>query len=78
MGFPMAGCVARAEFDASAYDINPARSEALTTEGVKPTASINEAASGADVFIIMVATTAPPHPARLDRLRPERAHAVVP
>ncbi len=56
MGFPMAGCVARAGFDVSAYDINPARSKALTTEGVKPTASINEAASGADVFIIMVAT----------------------
>ena len=56
MGFPMAGCVARAGFDVSAYDINPARGEALTTEGVKPAASINEAASGADVFIIMVAT----------------------
>lgn len=56
MGFPMAGCVARAGFDVSAYDINPARAEALTTEGVKPAASINEAASGADVFIIMVAT----------------------
>ena len=51
MGFPMAGCVARAGFDVSAYDINPARAEALTTEGVKPAASINEAASG-----IMVAT----------------------
>jgi 3-hydroxyisobutyrate dehydrogenase len=33
MGFPMAGCVARAGFDVSAYDINPARAEALTTEG---------------------------------------------
>ena len=56
MGFPMAGCVARAGFDVSAYDINPARAEALTTDGVKPAASINEAASGADVLIVMVAT----------------------
>ena len=47
MGFPMAGCVARAGFDVSAYDINPARAEALTADGVKPAASINEAASGA-------------------------------
>ena len=56
MGFPMAGCVARAGFDVSAYDINPARAEALTTDGVKPAASINEAASGVDVLIVMVAT----------------------
>ena len=56
MGFPMAGCVARAGFDVSAYDINPARAEALTTDGVKPAASVNEAASGADVLIVMVAT----------------------
>lgn len=56
MGFPMAGCVARAGFDVSAYDINPARAEALTTDGVKPAASISEAASGADVLIVMVAT----------------------
>jgi len=56
MGFPMAGCVARAGFDVSAYDINPARAEALTTDGVKPAASINEAANGADVLVVMVAT----------------------
>lgn len=56
MGFPMAGCVARAGFDISAYDLNPTRAEALTTDGVKPAASINEAASGADVLIVMVAT----------------------
>ena len=56
MGFPMAGCVARAGFDVSAYDIDPARAEALTADGVKPAASINEAASGADVLVVMVAT----------------------
>jgi 3-hydroxyisobutyrate dehydrogenase len=56
MGFPMAGCVARAGFDVSAYDINPARAEALTADGVKPAASINEAANGADVLVVMVAT----------------------
>jgi 3-hydroxyisobutyrate dehydrogenase len=56
MGFPMAGCVARAGFDAHAYDINPAQAEALTTEGVKPAASVTEAASGADLLVVMVAT----------------------
>ena len=30
--------------------------EALTADGVKPAASINEAASGSDVLVIMVAT----------------------
>ena len=65
MGFPMAGCVARAGFEGHAYDINPARAEALTADGVKPAASINEAASGADVLVIMVAT-----PTRNDKAAP--------
>ena len=56
MGSPMAGCMARAGFDVSAYDIDPARAEALATDGVKPAVSINEAASGADVLVVMVAT----------------------
>ena len=56
MGSPMAGCVARAGFDVTAYDINPAQAEALTTDGVKPAASIADAARGADVLIVMVAT----------------------
>ena len=56
MGFPMAGCVARAGFDVSAYDIAPARAEALAADGVKPATSIGEAASGVDVLVVMVAT----------------------
>ena len=56
MGFPMAGCVARAGFDVSAYDIDPARAEALAADGVKPATSIGEAATGVDVLVIMVAT----------------------
>jgi 3-hydroxyisobutyrate dehydrogenase/putative dehydrogenase len=56
MGFPMAGCVARAGFDVSAYDLDPARAQALASDGVKPAASIRDAASGADVIVVMVAT----------------------
>jgi 3-hydroxyisobutyrate dehydrogenase len=56
MGSPMAGCVARAGFDVGAYDIEPARAEALAADGVKPAASIAEAASGVDVLVVMVAT----------------------
>ncbi len=56
MGFPMAGCVARAGFDVSAYDIAPARAEALAADGVKPATSISEAADGVDVLVVMVAT----------------------
>ena len=56
MGFPMAGCVARAGFDVTAYDINPAQAEALVTDGVKPATSIGEAAGGVDVLVVMVAT----------------------
>jgi 3-hydroxyisobutyrate dehydrogenase len=56
MGSPMAGCVARAGFDTSAYDIDPARARALAADGVKPAASIREAATGADVLVVMVAT----------------------
>jgi 3-hydroxyisobutyrate dehydrogenase/putative dehydrogenase len=56
MGSPMAGCVARAGFDVSAYDIDPGRAEALAVDRVKPAASIGEAASRADVLVVMVAT----------------------
>jgi 3-hydroxyisobutyrate dehydrogenase/putative dehydrogenase len=56
MGFPMAGCVARAGFDVSAYDIASARAEALAVDGVKPARSIGEAAGGVDVLVVMVAT----------------------
>jgi 3-hydroxyisobutyrate dehydrogenase/putative dehydrogenase len=52
----MAGCLARAGFDVSAYDIDPARVEALAADGVESAASIGEAAGGADVLVVMVAT----------------------
>jgi 3-hydroxyisobutyrate dehydrogenase/putative dehydrogenase len=52
----MAGCVARAGFDVSAYDIEPARATALAADGVTPVASIGEAAGGVDVLVVMVAT----------------------
>jgi 3-hydroxyisobutyrate dehydrogenase/putative dehydrogenase len=56
MGSPMAGCVARAGFDTTAYDIDPARARALAGDGVKPAASIREAVTGAEVVVLMVAT----------------------
>jgi 3-hydroxyisobutyrate dehydrogenase/putative dehydrogenase len=52
----MAACVARAGFDTGAYDIDPARAQALADAGVKPAASIREAANGADMLVVMVAT----------------------
>ena len=56
MGSPMAGCVARAGFDTTAYDIDPARAKALAGDGVSPAASIRAAATGVDVLVLMVAT----------------------
>jgi 3-hydroxyisobutyrate dehydrogenase len=56
MGSPMAACIARAGFDTGAYDIEPARAQALAGDGVRPAASIREAATGADVLVVMVAT----------------------
>jgi 3-hydroxyisobutyrate dehydrogenase len=56
MGSPMAGCVARAGHATTAYDIDPARAAALAGDGVKPAASIPDAATGADVLVLMVAT----------------------
>jgi 3-hydroxyisobutyrate dehydrogenase/putative dehydrogenase len=52
----MAGCVARAGHDVTAYDIDPGRAASLTADGVKPAASIAAAAAGADVLVLMVAT----------------------
>jgi 3-hydroxyisobutyrate dehydrogenase len=56
MGAPMAGCVARAGFDTHAYDIDPARAQALAVDGVRPAASIGEVAAAADALVVMVAT----------------------
>jgi 3-hydroxyisobutyrate dehydrogenase len=56
MGLPMARCVARAGQEMTAYDIDPGRTASLATDGVTPAASIPEAATGADVLVLMVAT----------------------
>ena len=56
MGSPMAGCLARAGFAVTAFDIDPARAEALAGDGVAPATSIAEAAAGCDVLGVMVAT----------------------
>jgi 3-hydroxyisobutyrate dehydrogenase/putative dehydrogenase len=52
----MAACVARAGFPTGAYDIDPARARALADDGVAPTTSLREVATGADVLVLMVAT----------------------
>jgi 3-hydroxyisobutyrate dehydrogenase/putative dehydrogenase len=54
MGAPMAAAVVRSGQALTAYDIDPTRAEAL--EGVKAAASAAEAARGADVLVVMVAT----------------------
>ena len=56
MGSPMAACVARAAFDTTAYDIDPARAAALAADGVRTATSGPEAAEDADVLVLMVAT----------------------
>lgn len=58
MGLPMAGNVARAGHDVTAYDIDPGRAGSLADDGVKPASSISQAASGAEVLVLMVATPA--------------------
>jgi 3-hydroxyisobutyrate dehydrogenase/putative dehydrogenase len=58
MGAPMAACVARAGHDTIAYDIDPRRPEALAADGVKPAATVTDAATDVDVLVVMVATPA--------------------
>ena len=58
MGFPMAGNVARSGHDVTAYDIDPGRAASLADDGVKPGTSISQAAAGAEVLVLMVATPA--------------------
>jgi len=54
----MAGNVARAGHDVTAYDIDPGRAASLADDGVKPATSISQAATGAEVLVLMVATPA--------------------
>jgi 3-hydroxyisobutyrate dehydrogenase len=58
MGLPMARRVARAGHQITAYDIDPGPAASLAADGVKPAGSIAQAASGADVVVLMVATPA--------------------
>jgi 3-hydroxyisobutyrate dehydrogenase len=56
MGAPMAACVARAGHETTAFDIDPSRADALAGDGVVHAATITQAATGADVLALMVAT----------------------
>jgi 3-hydroxyisobutyrate dehydrogenase len=58
MGAPMATCLAHAGHQVNAYDVDPARAPSLAGEGVKAAGSVVEAATGADVLVIMVAKPA--------------------
>jgi 3-hydroxyisobutyrate dehydrogenase len=58
MGLPMARTVARQGHKVTAYDIDPARAELLAADGPEPARSIAQAAAGADVLVLMVATPA--------------------
>jgi 3-hydroxyisobutyrate dehydrogenase len=54
MGAPMVACLARAGHEVTGYDVDPARAEGLA--GVRAAATVGEAAAGADVLAVMVAT----------------------
>jgi 3-hydroxyisobutyrate dehydrogenase len=56
MGSPMARVVVRAGHSVQAFDVDPQRSAALAEDGVVPVTSAAEAATGADVLAVMVAT----------------------
>ncbi|MEQ7126510.1 NAD(P)-dependent oxidoreductase [Actinopolymorpha sp. B11F2] len=56
MGSPMASCLAAAGHHVTAYDIDPARAEALADAGVRTGTSAAAVADGAEVLAIMVAT----------------------
>ncbi|GAA4520286.1 NAD(P)-dependent oxidoreductase [Brachybacterium paraconglomeratum] len=60
IGTPMARTAAEAGFPVTAFDLNPAAREAVA-DVATPAASAREAAQGADVVVVMVAT-----PAQLD------------
>jgi 3-hydroxyisobutyrate dehydrogenase/putative dehydrogenase len=58
MGAPMAACLARAGHLVRAFDIDPARATGLARRRVRAAASPSDAAAGADVLMMMVATAA--------------------
>ena len=61
MGSPMASFVAKAGHAVTAFDIDPQRAAALAGDGVKAAATIGDAAAGADVLVLMVATASRPN-----------------
>jgi 3-hydroxyisobutyrate dehydrogenase len=58
MGHPMAACVGRAGHEITAFDISPGRAASLADDGVKAASTIPQAAAGAEVLVLMVATPA--------------------
>jgi 3-hydroxyisobutyrate dehydrogenase len=58
MGAPMATCAARAGHRLKVFDIDPARADTLAGSGAQPVATAAQAADGADVVVLMVATAA--------------------
>jgi 3-hydroxyisobutyrate dehydrogenase len=58
MGAPMAARVARAGHAVVAYDIDPGRARSLAADGVKAATTVSQAARGAEVLAVMVATPA--------------------
>ena len=56
MGAPTAAWVARAGHPVTAFDIDPQKAVSLAADGVKPAATISDAATDADVLVLMVAT----------------------
>lgn len=56
MGAPMACRLAEAGFEVTAFDTDAARVVALATSGVAAASSVSEAARGADVLALMIAT----------------------
>jgi 3-hydroxyisobutyrate dehydrogenase len=54
MGMPMARTLLAARFTVGGYDVDPARSAALAADGLITTTSPSEAASEADILLVMV------------------------
>lgn len=58
MGAPMAACVAAAGHTVTAFDVDDERASALADRGVLAATSGTQAATDADVLVVMVATAA--------------------
>lgn len=58
MGLPMAKNLLKAGFALKGYDVNPAALAAVEAAGGRPAATAAEAASGADILVLMVVNAA--------------------